>query len=65
PAAQEVDSLLKSNETHLPVLLSNLISGGQVTVARPARPPGGEAGPFRANQPHDRRPRRARFSRFA
>jgi phospholipid/cholesterol/gamma-HCH transport system substrate-binding protein len=34
PAAQEVDSLLKSNETHLPVLLSNLISGGQVTVAR-------------------------------
>jgi phospholipid/cholesterol/gamma-HCH transport system substrate-binding protein len=34
PAAQEVNSLLKANETHLPVLLGNLISGGQVTVAR-------------------------------
>jgi phospholipid/cholesterol/gamma-HCH transport system substrate-binding protein len=34
PAAQEVDSLLKSTRPTLPVLLSNLISGGQVTVAR-------------------------------
>ncbi|UYQ65286.1 MCE family protein [Streptomyces peucetius] len=34
PAAQEVNSLLKANEKHLPVLLANLISGGQVTVAR-------------------------------
>ncbi|MFK4221902.1 MCE family protein [Streptomyces sp. NPDC019890] len=34
PAAQEVNSLLKANETHLPVLLGNLISGGQITVAR-------------------------------
>ncbi|MFJ8668562.1 MCE family protein [Streptomyces sp. NPDC093600] len=34
PAAQELDSLLKANETHLPVLLGNLISGGQITVAR-------------------------------
>ncbi|OAH09398.1 mce related protein [Streptomyces jeddahensis] len=34
PAAQEVNSLLKSTRTDLPVLLANLISGGQVTVAR-------------------------------
>lgn len=34
PAAHELDSLLKANRTHLPVLLGNLISGGQVTVAR-------------------------------
>ncbi|WP_151480141.1 MCE family protein [Streptomyces albicerus] len=34
PAAQEVDSLLKSVRPHLPVLLANLISGGQVTLAR-------------------------------
>ncbi|WP_055494597.1 MCE family protein [Streptomyces sp. TP-A0356] len=34
PAAQEVDSLLKSTRPHLPVLLANLISGGQVTLAR-------------------------------
>jgi phospholipid/cholesterol/gamma-HCH transport system substrate-binding protein len=34
PAAQEVNSLLQSNRTHLPVLLGNLISGGQITVAR-------------------------------
>jgi phospholipid/cholesterol/gamma-HCH transport system substrate-binding protein len=34
PAAHEVDSLLKANRTHLPVLMGNLISGGQVTVAR-------------------------------
>ncbi|MEV6740934.1 MlaD family protein [Streptomyces sp. NPDC051104] len=34
PAAQEVDSLLRSTRPTLPVLLSNLISGGQVTVAR-------------------------------
>ncbi|TQK51101.1 phospholipid/cholesterol/gamma-HCH transport system substrate-binding protein [Streptomyces sp. SLBN-118] len=34
PAAQELNSLLKANETHLPVLLGNLISGGQITVAR-------------------------------
>jgi phospholipid/cholesterol/gamma-HCH transport system substrate-binding protein len=34
PAAQEVNSLLKANRTHVPVLLSNLISGGQVTLAR-------------------------------
>ncbi|MFF9867616.1 MCE family protein [Streptomyces sp. NPDC013953] len=34
PAAQEVDSLLTSTRPHVPVLLGNLISGGQVTVAR-------------------------------
>ena len=34
PAAQEVDSLLKSTRPTVPVLLTNLISGGQVTVAR-------------------------------
>ncbi|MGW3689800.1 MCE family protein [Streptomyces sp. NPDC005125] len=34
PAAQELNSLLKANETALPVLLGNLISGGQITVAR-------------------------------
>lgn len=33
-AAGELDSLLKANRTALPVLLGNLISGGQVTVAR-------------------------------
>lgn len=34
PAAQEVNSLLKSTSPDLRVLLANLISGGQVTVAR-------------------------------
>lgn len=34
PAGQEVDSLLRSTRPHLPVLLANLITGGQVTVAR-------------------------------
>ncbi|MFD7610745.1 MCE family protein [Streptomyces sp. NPDC059828] len=34
PAAQEVNSLLTANRPHLPVLLGNLISGGQITVAR-------------------------------
>ncbi|POX47426.1 MCE family protein [Streptomyces sp. Ru72] len=34
PAAEEVDSLLRSTRPTLPVLLANLISGGQVTVAR-------------------------------
>ncbi|MEV5386535.1 MlaD family protein [Streptomyces sp. NPDC052721] len=34
PATREVDSLLKSTRPHVPVLLANLISGGQVTVAR-------------------------------
>ncbi|WP_455352177.1 MCE family protein [Streptomyces sp. SYSU K217416] len=34
PAAQEVNSLLRANRPHLPVLLGNLISGGQITVAR-------------------------------
>ncbi|MFJ9862867.1 MCE family protein [Streptomyces sp. NPDC101165] len=34
PAAQEINSLLKSTQPHLPVLLANLISGGQITVAR-------------------------------
>ncbi|GHB26909.1 MCE family protein [Streptomyces chryseus] len=33
-ASRQVDELLKDNRTHLPVLLGNLISGGQVTVAR-------------------------------
>lgn len=34
PAAQEVNSLLKSTGPELSVLLANLISGGQVTLAR-------------------------------
>ncbi|MCP3819252.1 MCE family protein [Streptomyces sp. A3M-1-3] len=34
PAAQEVNSLLRDTKPHLPVLLGNLISGGQITVAR-------------------------------
>ncbi|MEU6706643.1 MlaD family protein [Streptomyces wuyuanensis] len=34
PAAQEVDSLLSETRPHLPVLLGNLISGGQITMAR-------------------------------
>lgn len=34
PAAQEVNSLLKSTGPGLSVLLANLISGGQVTLAR-------------------------------
>ncbi|MGI5193824.1 MCE family protein [Streptomyces sp. CA-288835] len=34
PAAQEVNSLLRSTGPDLRVLLANLISGGQVTVAR-------------------------------
>jgi phospholipid/cholesterol/gamma-HCH transport system substrate-binding protein len=34
PAAQEVNSLLKSTQPDLSVLLANLISGGQVTLAR-------------------------------
>ncbi|MET9827980.1 MlaD family protein [Streptomyces sp. NPDC006385] len=34
PAAQEVNSLLKSAGPELSVLLANLISGGQVTLAR-------------------------------
>ncbi|MFJ8079843.1 MCE family protein [Streptomyces sp. NPDC096205] len=34
PAAYEVNSLLKSLDPHLSVLLANLISGGQVTLAR-------------------------------
>ncbi|MEU9986037.1 MlaD family protein [Streptomyces sp. NPDC048045] len=34
PAAQQLDSLLKSTRPHVPVLLTNLISGGQITVAR-------------------------------
>ncbi|OEJ23554.1 ABC transporter substrate-binding protein [Streptomyces agglomeratus] len=33
-ASRQVDELLKDNRTHLPVLLGNLISGGQVTAAR-------------------------------
>ncbi|MGW2418636.1 MCE family protein [Streptomyces sp. NPDC001709] len=34
PATQQLDSLLKSTRPQVPVLLANLISGGQVTVAR-------------------------------
>lgn len=34
PAAQEVNSLLKSAAPELSVLLANLVSGGQVTLAR-------------------------------
>lgn len=33
-ASQQVDSLMKDNRPHLPVLLGNLISGGQITLAR-------------------------------
>ncbi|MFF3314758.1 MCE family protein [Streptomyces sp. NPDC003035] len=33
-AAREVDALMKDNRPHLPVLLGNLISGGQITLAR-------------------------------
>ncbi|GGO98470.1 MCE family protein [Wenjunlia tyrosinilytica] len=34
PAAGELDSLLKANRKALPVLLGNLVSGSQITVAR-------------------------------
>ncbi|MFG3207722.1 MCE family protein [Streptomyces sp. NPDC048192] len=34
PAAEQLDSLLKSTRPHVPVLLANLISGGQITLAR-------------------------------
>ncbi|MCM2578331.1 MCE family protein [Streptomyces meridianus] len=34
PAAHQLDSLLKENRKALPVLLGNLISGGQITTAR-------------------------------
>jgi phospholipid/cholesterol/gamma-HCH transport system substrate-binding protein len=34
PADQQVDSLLKSTRPQVPVLLANLISGGQITLAR-------------------------------
>lgn len=34
PAAQQLNSLLRSNRTDVPVLLDNLVSGGQVTLAR-------------------------------
>ncbi|MGV9567596.1 MCE family protein [Streptomyces sp. NPDC003480] len=34
PAAQQLDSLLKSTRPHVPVLLANLVSGGQITLAR-------------------------------
>ncbi|MGW3209641.1 MCE family protein [Streptomyces sp. NPDC001135] len=34
PATRELDSLLKSTRPHVPVLLANLVSGGQITVAR-------------------------------
>ncbi|MCW7944570.1 ABC transporter substrate-binding protein [Streptomyces hygroscopicus] len=34
PAAEEVDSLLRSTRPQVPVLLANLISGGQITLAR-------------------------------
>ncbi|MET7383098.1 MlaD family protein [Streptomyces sp. NPDC005526] len=34
PAAEQIDSLLRSTRPQLPVLLANLISGGQVTLAR-------------------------------
>ncbi|WP_418955720.1 MCE family protein [Streptomyces tritici] len=33
-AAAQVEALMKDNRPHLPVLLGNLISGGQVTLAR-------------------------------
>ncbi|MBT2408013.1 MULTISPECIES: MCE family protein [unclassified Streptomyces] len=33
-AAQQVDSLMRDTRPHLPVLLGNLISGGQITLAR-------------------------------
>lgn len=34
PATEQLDSLLKSTRPHVPVLLANLISGGQITLAR-------------------------------
>ncbi|GAA4907393.1 MlaD family protein [Streptomyces coeruleoprunus] len=34
PAAQELDALFRANRPHLPLLLGNLISGGQITMAR-------------------------------
>ncbi|MER6036074.1 MlaD family protein [Streptomyces sp. NPDC001835] len=34
PTAQQLESLLKSTRSHVPVLLANLISGGQITLAR-------------------------------
>ncbi|MEV6028316.1 MlaD family protein [Streptomyces sp. NPDC052036] len=34
PAAEQIESLLKSTRPYLPVLLANLISGGQITLAR-------------------------------
>ncbi|MFF0778309.1 MCE family protein [Streptomyces sp. NPDC003720] len=34
PTAQQLESLLKSTRPHVPVLLANLISGGQITLAR-------------------------------
>ncbi|OIK07767.1 MCE family protein [Streptomyces monashensis] len=34
PATEQLDSLLKSARPHIPVLLANLISGGQITLAR-------------------------------
>ncbi|WEO94280.1 MlaD family protein [Streptomyces sp. FXJ1.172] len=34
PAAWQLDSLLRSTRPQVPVLLANLISGGQITVAR-------------------------------
>ncbi|MER6067897.1 MlaD family protein [Streptomyces sp. NPDC001817] len=34
PATQELDSLLKSTRPQVPVLLANLVSGGQITLAR-------------------------------
>ncbi|MCH6162606.1 MCE family protein [Streptomyces marispadix] len=33
-AAPQIDSLIRANETALPVLIGNLISGGQITSAR-------------------------------
>ncbi|WP_149184479.1 MlaD family protein [Streptomyces sp. TRM49041] len=33
-ASRELNTLFENNEPHLPVLLGNLISGGQITVAR-------------------------------
>ncbi|MFG3495630.1 MCE family protein [Streptomyces sp. NPDC047928] len=33
-AARELDGLLRDNRPHVPVLLGNLISGGQITAAR-------------------------------
>jgi phospholipid/cholesterol/gamma-HCH transport system substrate-binding protein len=34
PAAQQVNSLLRSTRPYVPVLLANLVSGGQITLAR-------------------------------